>query len=101
MTSPEERIRELARARKVDDAEAERLLDAVRPRAQRTSRFNPFERWSGEVTSMVGVVVSLLGIATSRLSIRYPGAIDLKTAHGTVPLALAALDQLVAYAKTM
>ena len=68
MRSAEERIKELARAHSLDPADAARLLDAVRPAPGEASRHgllsNPFERWSGETTSLLGVVVALAGLAT-------------------------------------
>lgn len=94
MTSPEQRIRELVRARGIGETEAERLLAAVRPSAPRTK--NPFERWSGEVTSLVGVAVALASIALSRLHVRFDGALDLHVGTAAVPLGTAIVDQIVA-----
>jgi hypothetical protein len=98
MSSPEERIREIARAQSIDAAEAERLLAAVRPAPVKPGLGlrNPFDRWSGEITSLVGLVVAAAGIATSRLGVRYDGALDLHVVRGSVPIATALVDQLVA-----
>ncbi len=101
MTSAEERIKQLARAQSLDPADAERLLDAVRPATERRGLLsNPFDRWSGEVTSLAGVVVALGGLATSRLGVRYDGALDLHVVKGPVPIAVALGDQLVAFVLT-
>jgi hypothetical protein len=98
MSSPEERIREIARAQSIDAAAAERLLAAVRPAAAKPAAAlrNPFERWSGETTSLVGLVVAAAAVATSRLGVRYNGALDLHFVHGAVPFTTALSDQLVA-----
>ncbi len=95
MTSTEERIKEIARARAIPEAEAAELLAAVRrePRATR----NPFERWSGEVTTAVGVVVALGGLATSRLGVRYDGALDMHIVAPPVPRGTAIADEVVAF----
>ena len=103
MTSAEERIKQLARAQSLDPADAERLLDAVRPPSERASTrllSNPFDRWSGEITSLAGVVVALGGLATSRLGVRYDGALDLHVVKGAVPFTVALADQLVAFVLT-
>ena len=101
MTSAEERIKQLARAQSLDPADAERLLDAVRPSSERRRILsNPFDRWSGEVTSLAGVVVALGGLATSRLGVRYDGALDLHVVKGAVPIGVALADQLVAFVLT-
>ena len=114
MRSAEERIKELARAQSLDAADAARLLDAVRPSSAGASArarasagasrsgllSNPFERWSGETTSLVGIVVALAGLATSRLGVRYDGALDLHVAGTPVPLGVALLDQLLAFGVT-
>jgi hypothetical protein len=100
MSSPEERIREIARAQSIDAAEAARLLAAVRPAPPPAKGSlglrNPFDRWSGEVTSLVGLVVAAAGVATSRLGVRYDGALDLHVVRGSVSIATALVDQLVA-----
>jgi hypothetical protein len=108
MRSAEERIKELARAQSLDAADAARLLDAVRPSSGEASASasasasrrgllsNPFARWSGETTSLVGAVVALAGFATSRLGVRYDGALDLHVSPATVPIDVAVLDQVLA-----
>jgi len=101
MTSAEERIKQLARAQSLDPADAERLLDAVRPPSERRGILsNPFDRWSGEITSLAGVGVALGGLATSRLGVRYDGAIDLHVVKHAVPIGVALVDQLVAVVLT-
>jgi hypothetical protein len=105
MITAEERIKELARAQSMDAADAERLLDAVRPSAgERRSRpsvlSNPFDRWSGETTSLIGALVALAGLATSRLGVRYDGAIDLHVSPVGAPMSVAVLDQLLAVGLT-
>ena len=94
MTSPEERVRELVRARRIEGDEAANLLAAVRPDANVNRGRNPFERWSGEVTSIAGAVVALLALLTSRLGVRYDGALDVHVGGADVPLMLALVDQL-------
>jgi hypothetical protein len=105
MISAEERIKELARAQSMDAEDAERLLDAVRPSAgERRSRLsvlsNPFDRWSGETTSLIGALVALAGLATSRLGVRYDGAVDLHVSLVAVPIGVAVLDQVLAVGLT-
>ena len=94
MTSPEERIRELARARGLEASDTEGLLAAVRPVTRKSK--NPFDRWSGEATSALGAGLALVALATSRLGIRYDGALDMHVTGSAVPPATALLDQLVA-----
>jgi hypothetical protein len=104
MISAEERIKELALAQSMDAADAERLLDAVRPCARTGERrsvlANPFDRWSGETTSLIGALLALAGLATSRLGVRYDGALDLHVSPGAVPMGVAVLDQLLAVGLT-
>ena len=102
MRSAEERIKELARAQSMDAADAARLLDAVRPTAgeRRGPWSNPFERWSGETTSLLGALVAVAGLATSRLGVRYDGAIDLHVSPQPVPIGVAVLDQVLAVGLT-
>ena len=102
MISAEERIKQLARAQSMDQADAERLLDAVRPPAgeRRSVLSNPFDRWSGETTSLIGALVALAGLTTSRLGVRYDGALDLHVSPVAVPSGVAVLDQLLAVALT-
>jgi len=96
VSSPEERIKELVRARGIDEADAASLLAAVRPPAPARSSLDPFARWSGEVTSLLGGVVALGALATSRLGVRYDGAIDLHVSPaGAVALPLALGDLVV------
>jgi hypothetical protein len=97
--SPEERIRDLVRSRAVEEADAARLLEAVRPASDRHLRRsrNPYERWSGERTSLAGVVIALAAFATSRMGIRYDGALDLHVVGEAIPLTTAIVDQLVAF----
>ncbi|HVJ89936.1 MAG TPA: hypothetical protein VM580_09035 [Labilithrix sp.] len=98
MTSPEERIKELVRSQAIDGADAARLLEAVKPAGAGTVAGvrNPFERWSGEVTSLVGLGASLIGVGTSQLGARYDGALDLHFG-ARVPLAIGVLDQIVVW----
>ncbi len=102
MTSAEQRIKDLVRTQSMDAADAARLLEAVRPSpAERRGLFaNPFERWSGETTSLFGLIVALAGLATSRLGVRYDGAIDLHVSPAVVPLGVAVLDQVLALGLT-
>lgn len=102
MKTAEERIRDLVRNHTIDDADAERLLDAVRPPRPSpiNALANPFERWSGEVTSLAGVFVSLLGLAASRMGARFDGAFDMHVGHANVSWLTALTDQLVAYPVT-
>jgi hypothetical protein len=83
----------------LEDADAKRLLDAVHPPVAR-SAWNPFERWSGEVTTAIGVLASLGGIATARFGVRYDGALDLHLGSHAVPIARAIVDQVVAFPLT-
>jgi hypothetical protein len=83
----------------LEHADAQRLLDAVRPAVAR-SAWNPFERWSGEVTTAIGVLASIGGIATSRLGVRYDGALDLHLSSRAVPIAQAVVDQVLAFPLT-
>jgi hypothetical protein len=102
----QERIKELARAQSLDPADAARLLDAVRPASSRRAArgrglfSNPFDRWSGETTSLLGVLVALAGLATSRMGVRYDGALDLHVGPRAVPIGVALLDQALAFGLT-
>jgi hypothetical protein len=95
MTTPEERVREIVRARGLEAEDAERLLASVgRPPARES---NPFRRWSGEKTALVAIPVVLVGLLASRLGTRFDGALDL---HGggkeAIPAFTAILDQIIA-----
>jgi hypothetical protein len=104
VTSAEERIKELARTKALDDADAARLLEAVGARPDGALRGsvleNPFARYGGEVTAVVGLVVSVLSLLVARLGVRFDGAFDVHTTSVAVPLPLALRDQLVAFPVT-
>ena len=104
MTSAEERIKKIAHDRSIDEADAARLLEAVRPPANTEPRRSvwrdPFARYGGEVTTAAGVVVAVLGLLVSRFGIRFDGALDLHTVSASVPLRVAVIDQLVAFPLT-
>lgn len=104
MTSPEERIKEIARSKSLDAEDAARLLEAVRSKPKDEPREsalkNPFARFSGEITTTAGVAVSALGLLASRFGVRFDGALDLHTASTPVPFRLALLEQLVAFPLT-
>jgi hypothetical protein len=95
MTSPEERIKELARKHAIDPAAAERLLAAVRPEPVARSSWNPYARWSAERCVVVGLIAAAIGIATSRLlPVRADGALDMGRTATPVSLGGAVLAQL-------
>jgi len=96
VSSPEERIRELARQRTIDDAAAAQLLDAVRP-VPRPSPYDPLARLSPAVACGIGLLASLVLVALGRLHIRTDGVLDLHVGRAPVPLSVAAIDQLVAW----
>lgn len=98
--SPEERVQKLARERNISPADAERLLAALGAPAPVRPGRNPFERWRGEHTLIAGGVVALAGLATSRLGVRYDGALDLHVTGGPVAVLTAVVDQLVAFPLT-
>jgi hypothetical protein len=95
MTSTEERIKELVRARGIEGPDAENLLASVRPAAPPRSK-NLFERFSGEVTSAAGVAIAIAAIGVSRLNVRFDGALDMHVTKTPVSLFVALCDQLVA-----
>lgn len=86
MTTPRERIAELARAGRVSEEDARRLLASVEGRGRAAVAswlFDPFARLStGAGLSVVAAGV-LLQVAASRLGVRYDGALDLHV--GTAP----------------
>jgi hypothetical protein len=98
MSSPEDRIRDLAKKSAIGEADAARLLAAVRSTRPEVgaSRWNPFERWSGERTALMGVAIALVAVAMSRLHVRTDGALDIHRAHGA-SLGTALLDQVAAF----
>jgi hypothetical protein len=102
VSSAEERIKDLARKNAIDPAEAERLLAAIRPVPVPSRRaWNPFERWSATVASIVGLLASLVGFAISTLlGFRYDGAFDLHASKAPVSTTTALVDQLVAFPVT-
>lgn len=104
MTSAEDRIKKIAQDRSIDEADAARLLDAVRAPTETEPRRSvwqdPFARYGGEVTTAVGVLVAALGVFVSRFQIRFDGALDVHTVSVPVPLRVAILDQLVAFPLT-
>jgi hypothetical protein len=97
MTSPEERIRELARKSAIAPADAERLLAAVRTEPVAKASWNPYDRWSAERCIAIGVACAVVGIALSRLGFRYDGFLDQNyTRHGP-SLFASVVDQLAAF----
>jgi hypothetical protein len=101
VSTPEERIKELARKSAIGPEAAERLLAAVRTEpATEEARYNPFARWSGERTALAGLAVSAVAIAVSRLGARSDGALDYRTTATSVPFAAAVVDQLIVYPVT-
>jgi hypothetical protein len=95
MTSPEQRIKELVRARGIEGTDAEDLLASVRPRPA-TKTHNLFERFDGQVTSVAGVAIALVAFGVSRLNVRFDGALDMHVAKAPFSLGVALCDQLVA-----
>jgi hypothetical protein len=98
--SAEERIKKLARAQSLDDEDAARQLEAVRPAPVTERResllANPFARYGGAVTSAAGVAIALVSLLASRWGLRFDGTLDLHTTGIPVPLRTAVADQLVA-----
>jgi len=99
MSSPEDRIKELAKKSAIDPAEAERLLAAVRTPPLRPARsiWNPFERVSGEVASVLGIPIALVALAMSHFDLRTDGVVSMHHVAKGVPLSVAALDQVLAF----
>lgn len=101
MKTAEERILELAKKHAIGDAEAAQLLDAVgsaRPAPGLSALLqNPFERFGGEATSVVGLVVAALGVLATRFHVRFDGAFDVHTHGEAVTLLQAVLDQVLAF----
>ena len=105
MKSAEDRIKDLARSKSLDDEAAASLLEAVRATSKAASRdggvlTNPFARYSGELTATAGVIVSAAGLLASRVGVRFDGALDVHTTSSSVLWRVAWLDQLVAFPLT-
>jgi Yip1 domain len=99
MSSPEERIEALRRAGVVAPGQAHTLLGAIGagPDPWWKIVFDPFARHGGERAAAFGVVVSLAGLAASRLGIRFNGFFDMHLAGAAPAWKVALVDQLVAF----
>jgi hypothetical protein len=99
--TPRARIERLVQAGTVAPEEGERLMAAIAAEPARSPLLlliDPFDRFGGGVAAAVGLVVSTLSLAASRLGLRFDGFLDLHVARGRAPsLQVALLDQLVAW----
>ena len=75
----------------VRQREAERLLAAVRtpPLRHARSAWNPFERVSGELASVLGIPIALAALAMSRFNLRTNGVVSMHHMAKAVPLTTA------------
>ncbi len=99
MTTPRDQVLELISSGKITAAEGDELLKALN--TQRPSSWklliNPFEKLNVLTALGLGVFGAVLGIALSRWSIRFDGALDVHIAPDVVPWRQAIIDQVVAW----
>jgi hypothetical protein len=103
MTTPAERVRRLVDAGSIAPEEGDRLLAAMskeRSRANASSAsvvLNPFERFGGGTAAVIGLVVSVLSIAVSRLGVRFDGLLDLHIPNSVPPLSVSIVEQIASW----
>ena len=99
--TPAERVRRLVEAGSVAPDEGARLLAAMSEAPARSRLWllvDPFDRFGGGTAAIAGAIISVLGIAVSRLGVRFDGFLDLHVDRAVVPPFRVALsDQLVAW----
>lgn len=96
ITSPEHRILDLVRRRKIDVTEAERLLAAMgRPRAPRS--WSPIERLGIARSLAIGLASAIAVAALSRRAIAVDGFLDLHTIETGRTLRAIVLEQIAAW----
>ncbi|MBN9161703.1 MAG: hypothetical protein BGO98_38880 [Myxococcales bacterium 68-20] len=99
--TPSERVRRLVESGSVAPDEGARLLAAMSEAPARSRLWllvDPFERFGGGTAAITGALISVLGLAVSRLGVRFDGFLDLHVDRSAVPsLHVALCDQLVAW----
>ncbi|MBX3228404.1 MAG: hypothetical protein KIT84_07115 [Labilithrix sp.] len=101
MSTPEERIKELARKNAIGEADAERLLASVKPPPLvGTGGFDPFVRWSAGALAVAGLLASAGAAAMMGLGVRFPGVLDVVSAKNGLDVRTVVVDQLAAFPLT-
>jgi hypothetical protein len=98
--TPAERVERLVRDGTIAAAEGERLLAAMHAEPARSPLYvllHPFDRFGGETAALVGLVVSALSVAVTRLGVRFDGFLDLHIPHQPPPLHTSIAEQLIAW----
>jgi hypothetical protein len=98
MSSPEERVEALRRSGLVGPGQADTLLGALgaAPQPRWKILFDPFARHGGGRAAVLGVALSLAGLAASRLGLRFDGFLDVHLAGAAPAWTRAVADQVVA-----
>jgi hypothetical protein len=99
MSSPEERIQSMQRSGVVEAGQAQALLGAIGPAREPAWKIlvDPFARHGGGRAAAAGLVISLAGIAASRLGLRFDGFLDAHLTGVTPTWGRALTDQIVAF----
>jgi hypothetical protein len=100
-TSHEDRVLQLAKTGKINDAEAQRLIDALRSEPL-SWRFliSPYDQLSTQTAWLIAAAVVIGSVAASRLGIRFDGALDMQKVSEAPSLFLAIFDNINAIAVT-
>ncbi|MBN1831026.1 MAG: hypothetical protein JW896_02855 [Deltaproteobacteria bacterium] len=102
MNKASEKVLDLVKEGKISPEEGDQLLSAMDSSKGRFWQmlFHPFERLSSKTTVGIAFVVALCGLALSRWSIRFDGALDLHINIAPVVWRVAFIEQVVAWPLT-
>lgn len=100
-TLPQQRVLGMVRSGAITEIDGQKLLDALQLRPARWRMFfNPFDQLSTEMLWIVGLSVTIGGLAISQLGIRFDGTLDLHQHLGATPWRIALLDGVSAIVVT-
>lgn len=97
MSTPEERIAELARKNAVSPADAAKLLAAVKTTPVTRGSWNLLDRVGTPALLGIAIVTALLSLGLARLGVHFPGFIDASWIQHPVPWLTAAIEQLIVF----
>lgn len=97
MSTPEERIAELARKNAIAPADAAKLLAAVKTTPVATGSWNLLDRVGTPALLGIALVTSAFSLGLARIGVRFPGFIDMGHVDHPVAWSTALIDQLTVF----
>ncbi|MFO0741500.1 MAG: hypothetical protein U0270_36725 [Labilithrix sp.] len=98
MTTPEERIKELARKNAIGSVDAARLLASVKPTTPVAAPgFDPFRRYGAGLLAGAGVIAGAASLALAPLHVHFPGFLDIMRSDAAIGTSRAWIEQAAAF----